>query len=46
VAERSGLRAGDGLLYINNINSDLLTHEMAKQEIINSYNDIALTVQR
>lgn len=46
VAERCGLRAGDGIISINNTNTDSLTHEQAKMEIIRSCNDIQLTVIR
>ncbi|KAK3091607.1 hypothetical protein FSP39_021136 [Pinctada imbricata] len=46
VAERSGLQAGDGILYINGRNTDALSHEDAKMEIIRSGNQITLTVQR
>ncbi|XP_021362430.1 PDZ and LIM domain protein 1-like isoform X3 [Mizuhopecten yessoensis] len=46
VAERSGLRAGDGVLYINDVNTDTLTHDDAKCHIIRSGNDIYVTVQR
>ncbi|XP_069125065.1 PDZ and LIM domain protein 1-like isoform X6 [Argopecten irradians] len=46
VAERSGLRAGDGVIYINDVNTDTLTHDDAKSHIIRSANDIYMTVQR
>ncbi|XP_061175633.1 PDZ and LIM domain protein Zasp-like [Saccostrea echinata] len=46
VAERSGLEAGDGILYINNTNADGLSHEQAKMEIIRAGNVINMTVQR
>ncbi|XP_060082352.1 PDZ and LIM domain protein Zasp-like isoform X1 [Ylistrum balloti] len=46
VAERSGLRAGDGVIYINDVNTDTLTHDDAKSQIIQSGNDIYMTVQR
>ena len=38
--------AGDGILMINNTNTDSLTHEQAKMEIIRSGNEINLLVQR
>lgn len=46
IAELSGLRAGDGILMINNTNTDSLTHEQAKMEIIRSGNEINLLIQR
>jgi C-terminal processing protease CtpA/Prc len=46
VAERSGLLAGDGILYINNTNADELSHEQAKMVILRAGNAISLTVQR
>lgn len=46
VAECSGLRAGDGLLAINNFATDTMSHEDAKMEIIRSGNDISLLIQR
>ena len=45
VAER-GLKAGDGVLFINNKNTDSLTHEEAKMEIIRSGNHIRFIIQR
>ncbi|XP_052264876.1 PDZ and LIM domain protein Zasp-like isoform X1 [Dreissena polymorpha] len=46
VAERCGLRAGDGIVRINNRNTDGLTHEQAKMEIIRSCNDIDMLIMR
>lgn len=46
VAERSGLFAGDGILFINNTNADGLSHEQAKMEIIRAGNTINMEVQR
>lgn len=46
VAERSGLEAGDGILFINNTNADGLSHEQAKMEILRAGNVINMTVQR
>lgn len=46
MAERSGLLAGDGILYINNTNADGLSHEQAKMEIIRAGNAITIAVQR
>ncbi|ESO87182.1 hypothetical protein LOTGIDRAFT_183623 [Lottia gigantea] len=46
VAERSGLKAGDAILRINNTNADSLAHEDAKMEIVRSGNDIQLLIQR
>lgn len=46
VAERSGLFAGDGILFINNTNADGLSHKQAKMEIIRAGNTINMEVQR
>ncbi|XP_067672365.1 PDZ and LIM domain protein 3-like isoform X3 [Haliotis asinina] len=46
VAERCGLRSGDGILRINAANTDSLTHENAKLEIIRSGNNISMLVAR
>ncbi|KAL3875728.1 hypothetical protein ACJMK2_033650, partial [Sinanodonta woodiana] len=46
VADNCGLKAGDGILVINNQNTDEMTHEMAKMAIIRSSNDIDMIVQR
>lgn len=46
VADRAGLQAGDGILFINQANTDRLNHEQAKMEIIRSGNEIYLTVMR
>ena len=46
VAEVQGLCAGDGVLSINNIPSDELEHEQAKQEIMRSGNNVQFLVQR
>ncbi|XP_052781280.1 PDZ and LIM domain protein Zasp-like isoform X1 [Mya arenaria] len=46
VADRCGLRAGDGIITINKTNTDGLTHEQAKMEIIRSCNDIDMVVMR
>jgi C-terminal processing protease CtpA/Prc len=46
VAARCGLRPGDGIIRINNTNTDGLTHEQAKMEIIRSCNDIDMLIAR
>lgn len=46
VAERAGLQAGDGILFINQTNTDQLSHEQAKMEIIRSGNEIYMTITR
>ncbi|XP_052070181.1 PDZ and LIM domain protein 1-like isoform X1 [Mytilus californianus] len=46
VADRAGLQAGDGILFINNANTDQLSHEQAKMEMIRSGNEIYMTVVR
>ena len=46
MADRAGLQAGDGILFINQANTDRLNHEQAKMEIIRSGNEIYLTVMR
>lgn len=45
-ADKSGLKAGDGILQINNAVTDGLSHEQAKMEIIRSCNDIDMIIQR
>ncbi|GAB1607270.1 PDZ and LIM domain protein 3-like isoform X1 [Argonauta hians] len=46
VSDCAGAKAGDGILMINNTNTDHLTHEQAKMEIIRSGNDLNLLVKR
>lgn len=46
VAERCGLLAGDAILRINAENTDNLTHENAKMEIVRSGNNIDMLVAR
>lgn len=46
VADRSGMRPGDGILQINNVPATYLDHEQAKMEIIRSGNELDFVVQR
>ncbi|BFZ17619.1 hypothetical protein BsWGS_20657 [Bradybaena similaris] len=46
VAEKSGLRAGDAILAINNSTSDTMTHDEAKAEIVKSGNEISMLVEK
>ncbi|XP_076444074.1 PDZ and LIM domain protein 3-like isoform X3 [Babylonia areolata] len=46
VAEQCGLKGGDAILTINGVNTDQLTHEQAKQEIVRADNYIDVLVQR
>lgn len=46
VADRSGMRPGDGILKINNVPATYLDHEQAKMEIIRSGNELDFVVQR
>ena len=46
VADHAGLQAGDGILYINQVNTDQLSHEQAKMEMIRSGNEIYMTIIR
>jgi type II secretory pathway component PulC len=46
LADRSGMRPGDGILQINNVPATYLDHEQAKMEIIRSGNELDFVVQR
>jgi len=46
VADRAGLRPGDGIIKINDVDTSHMEHGAAKMEIIRSGNDIKLTVIR
>ncbi len=46
IASVAGLRVGDAILKINDIELGLMEHSRAKQEIIRAGNEFYLTVQR
>lgn len=46
VSEQCGLKPGDAILAINNHNSDAMTHDDAKDEIMRSNNHITMLVER
>lgn len=46
VAERCGLRVGDAILKINDVETSWMSHSQAKQEIIRAGNDFVLLVER
>lgn len=46
IAAQAGLKAGDGILQIGDMETPRFTHEQARGEIIRSGNEVRLTVQR
>ncbi|XP_070185569.1 PDZ and LIM domain protein 3-like isoform X3 [Littorina saxatilis] len=46
VSEQCGLKSGDAILSINGVNTDQLSHEQAKQEIVRAGCEIDFLVQR
>lgn len=46
ISEQCGLKSGDAILSINGVNTDQLTHEHAKQEIVRAGCDIDFIIQR
>lgn len=46
ISERAGLQANDYVTKINSLDTQYLTHEQAKMEIIRSGNDLVFVVQR
>ena len=46
LAEQAGLRAGDAILKINEMDTDFMEHARAKTEVLRCGNDFTLTIQR
>ena len=46
ISEQCGLKGGDAILSINGVNTDHLTHEQAKQEIVRAGCELDFLVQR
>ncbi len=46
ISEKSGLRPGDGLLFIAGIPAEGMTHDQAKMEILRAGNELDFYVQR
>ena len=46
IAYKSGVRVGDGIIYICNTPAQYLHHQQAKMEIIRAGNELDLVVQR
>ena len=46
IADQVGLRPGDAILKINNIDTNWMEHNRAKQEIMNAGNEFWLLVER
>ena len=46
ISDVAGLRPGDAILKINDVETSWMEHSRAKQELIRSGNEIKLTIQR